>query len=90
VWDKEPPDPDHPLLQLDNVLASPHTAGLTPEARTTMGRIAAEQMLACLDGKRPPRLINPEAWPLYVQRFERAFGVAPERASAAARVAASG
>jgi D-3-phosphoglycerate dehydrogenase len=80
VWDKEPPGPDHPLLQLDNVIASPHTAGLTPEARRTMGRIAAEQMLACLDGKRPPRLINPEVWPAYAAGFERAFGFAPEAA----------
>ena len=89
VWDKEPPSPDHPLLQLDNVLASPHTAGLTPEARATMGRIAAEQMLACLDGKRPPRLINPAAWPLYVQRFERAFGFAPESGVPARRAASA-
>ncbi len=78
VWDKEPPPPDHPLLNLDNVIASPHTAGLTPEARATMGRIAAEQMLACLDGKRPPRLVNPDVWPTYAKRFERAFGFAPE------------
>ena len=78
VWDKEPPPPDHPLLNLDNVIASPHTAGLTPEARATMGRIAAEQMLACLDGKRPPRLVNPDVWPAYAKRFERAFGFAPE------------
>ncbi|MFL4969779.1 MAG: hydroxyacid dehydrogenase [Xanthobacteraceae bacterium] len=78
VWDKEPPGPDHPLLQFDNVVASPHTAGFTPEARRTMGRIAAEQVLACLDGQRPPRLINPDAWPAYARRFERAFGFAPE------------
>lgn len=78
VWDKEPPSPDHPLLKLDNVLASPHTAGLTPETRRNMGRIAAEQLLAALDGKRPPRLINPEAWPAYAQRFARALGFAPE------------
>jgi D-3-phosphoglycerate dehydrogenase len=76
VWDKEPPGPDHPLLQLDNVIATPHTAGLTPEARTKMGRIAAEQLLDCLDGKRPPRLVNPEVWPAYAERFARAFGVA--------------
>jgi D-3-phosphoglycerate dehydrogenase len=82
VWDKEPPAPDHPLLQLDNVIASPHTAGLTAEARSTMGRIAAEQVLACLDGRRPARLVNPDAWPAYVRRFEQAFGFAPERASA--------
>jgi D-3-phosphoglycerate dehydrogenase len=77
VWAKEPPPPDHPLLQFDNVLASPHTAGVTKEARQNMGRIAAEQMLDALDGKRPPRIINPEVWSRYVARFERAFGFAP-------------
>ncbi|HTB04592.1 MAG TPA: hydroxyacid dehydrogenase [Bradyrhizobium sp.] len=77
VWSKEPPPPQHPLLQFDNVLASPHTAGVTKEARENMGRIAAEQMLDALDGKRPPRIINPEVWPDYVRRFERTFGFAP-------------
>jgi D-3-phosphoglycerate dehydrogenase len=77
VWAKEPPPPDHPLLQFDNVLASPHTAGVTKEARENMGRIAAEQILDALDGKRPPRVINPEVWPRYVVRFERSFGFAP-------------
>ena len=78
VWSKEPPPPEHPLLQLDNVLASPHTAGVTREARLNMGRIAAEQMLGALDGKRPPRLINPEVWPAYSKRFERIFGFTPK------------
>ncbi|QPF87187.1 hydroxyacid dehydrogenase [Bradyrhizobium genosp. L] len=78
VWDKEPPPPDHPLLQFDNVLASPHTAGVTREARMNMGKIAAEQLLDALDGKRPPRIINPEVWPAYAKRFEKAFGFAPQ------------
>jgi D-3-phosphoglycerate dehydrogenase / 2-oxoglutarate reductase len=78
VWDKEPPPPEHPLLQFDNVLASPHTAGVTKEARENMGRIAAEQILDALDGKRPPRVINPEVWPAYAKRFERTFGFAPK------------
>jgi len=77
VWSKEPPPPEHPLLQFDNVLASPHTAGVTREARMNMARIAAEQMLDVLDGKRPPRLINPEVWPAYAKRFERVFGFVP-------------
>jgi D-3-phosphoglycerate dehydrogenase len=34
-------------------------------------------MIDALDGKRPPRLINREAWPAYVRRFERTFGFAP-------------
>jgi len=78
VWAKEPPPPDHPLLEFDNVLASPHTAGVTREARANMGRIAAEQVLDALDGMRPPRIINPDVWPRYVRRFERAFGFTPE------------
>lgn len=77
VWSKEPPPADHPLLQFDNVLASPHTAGVTFEARENMGRIAAEQILGAFDGKRPPRIINPEVWPRYAERFERTFGFAP-------------
>jgi D-3-phosphoglycerate dehydrogenase len=77
VWAKEPPPPDHPLLQLDNVIASAHNAGVTYEARATIGRIAAEQLLAIFDGKRPPRLLNPEVWPAYARRFERLFGWTP-------------
>jgi D-3-phosphoglycerate dehydrogenase len=76
VWAKEPPEPDHPLLRFDNVLASPHTAGVTHESRREMGRYAAEQMLEILDGKRPPRLINPEVWPVYRARFARIRGFA--------------
>ena len=82
VWEEEPPPPDHPLLQFDNVLVSPHTAGVTKEARANMGRIAATQLIDALDGKRPPRIVNPEAWPSYASRFERAFGKAPAKAEA--------
>jgi len=79
VWGKEPPPHDHPLLQFDNVLISPHTAGVTREARTNCAKIAAEQILDILDGKRPSRIINVEAWPLYARRFEHIFGFAPIR-----------
>jgi D-3-phosphoglycerate dehydrogenase len=78
VFDKEPPPADHPLLQFDNVIVSPHTAGVTHEARANMGKFAAEQMIMMLDGKRPPRLINPEVWPAYQKRFEQTFGFRPE------------
>jgi D-3-phosphoglycerate dehydrogenase len=78
VWAKEPPPVDHPLLAFDNVLVSPHTAGVTLETRGNMARIAAAQMLDALDGKRPPRIVNPEVWPAYVKRFEKTFGVTPQ------------
>lgn len=77
VWSKEPPPPDHPLLQFDNVLVSAHNAGVTTEARINMGNFAAASMLEALDGKRPARIVNPEVWPAYVERFAHTFGVTP-------------
>ena len=65
-------------MKFDNVLISPHIAGSTIEARENMGRIAAEQVLDILDGKKPPRLINPEVWPAYKERFARIMGGTPE------------
>ncbi len=78
VWDPEPPDPAHKLLSFDNVIASPHTTGITRESRDNIAHIAAVQMLDILDGKRPPRLLNPEVWPAYRARFERVMGFQPE------------
>jgi D-3-phosphoglycerate dehydrogenase len=78
VWDKEPPPADHPLLAFDNVIASPHTAGVTREARANMGKFAAEQLIMALDGKRPPRIVNPQVWPAYAKRFQATFGIRPE------------
>jgi D-3-phosphoglycerate dehydrogenase / 2-oxoglutarate reductase len=74
VWDKEPPPLDHPMLKLDNVVATYHTAGVTHEARRSMATFAAEQIVGVLKGGRPPRLINPEAWPAYAARFEAVLG----------------
>ena len=79
VWGKEPPPADHPLMKYDNVLVTAHMAGVTREARANMGKIAAEQMLDALDGKKLTRVVNPEVWPDYAKRFERMFGFVPQR-----------
>src|SRR6202030_2170275 len=76
VWGKEPPPREHPLLQFETVLASPHTAGITHEARENMGRIAAEQLLDALQRKPPPGLVNSEVLELYAERSERKLGFA--------------
>jgi D-3-phosphoglycerate dehydrogenase / 2-oxoglutarate reductase len=78
VWEDEPPAADHPLMAFDNVLVSPHTAGITRQSRHNIAKIAAEQMLDILDGKKPPRLLNPEVWPAYQERFQRILGFRPE------------
>ena len=75
VWDREPPPLDHPLLTLDNVIATFHTAGVTVEARRNMAAQAAEQIVGLLKGGRPPRLVNPEALPAYRARFEAILGL---------------
>jgi D-3-phosphoglycerate dehydrogenase len=79
VWAKEPPPLEHPLLALDNVIVSQHTAGVTRESREQMGRIAAQQILDILDGKPATRVLNPEVWPAFAARFERVFGFAPKQ-----------
>jgi D-3-phosphoglycerate dehydrogenase / 2-oxoglutarate reductase len=77
VFHQEPPDPGHPLLALDNVVASPHTAGITVEATRDLAFATAEQWITIFAGKVPPRLINPGAWPAYSDRFAAQFGIRP-------------
>lgn len=67
-------------MQFDNVLISPHTAGVTHESRIKITTIAVEQLLGAFDGSRPPRLLNPEAWGAFSKRFEKIFGRVPEAA----------
>ena len=62
VWQPEPPPLDHPLLALDNVFATYHTAGVTHEARRNIAAMGAEQIVGLVRGEKPPRLVNPEAW----------------------------
>jgi D-3-phosphoglycerate dehydrogenase len=60
VFDPEPPDPTNRLLQLDNVIATPHIAGATETSRDHLWRMAIAQALQVLRGERPPSLANPE------------------------------
>ena len=69
VWSPEPPPLNNPLLTLDTVVASYHTAGVTVEARRNMAAIAADQIVQILKGERPPRLLNPEIWPETLKRL---------------------
>jgi D-3-phosphoglycerate dehydrogenase len=77
VFLDEPPPLDHPLLTLDNVIVTPHNAGISEDALRAMAVGAAEQWITIFEGKVPPRLINPKAWPKYTERFQKIFGVTP-------------
>lgn len=77
VFHEEPPRPDNPLLHLDNVVATPHTAGITVEATRDIAVATATQWKAIFDGRMPPRLLNPDVWPRYCERFHDEFGFRP-------------
>lgn len=70
VWDAEPPTADHPLLSLDNVITSPHTAGVTRDSRERMARYAATQLIDIFDGKPPARPVNTAVLPIWQERVQ--------------------
>ena len=49
----EPPGADHPLLQLKQVIATPHMGAHTDDAMNAMGRMALHDCLAVLRGEEP-------------------------------------
>jgi len=77
VFDVEPPGPGHPLMQFENVLMTPHAAGITDVCNYRMAKWGAEQWIEVLNGKRAPRLVNPDCWDAYVERHQRVIGHAP-------------
>jgi glyoxylate reductase len=53
----------HPgLLELENLALTPHIGSASGATRRRMATRAAENCVAALEGRRPPDLVNPEAW----------------------------
>jgi D-3-phosphoglycerate dehydrogenase len=71
VWEFEPPPSSHKLLKLDNVIASPHTAGITRDSRDKMSEYVATQLLDLFDGKDPARPVNVEVLDIYREKFKK-------------------
>jgi D-3-phosphoglycerate dehydrogenase len=57
VFDQEPPPEDHPLFALENVILSPHSAGLSKEAAIRMAVSTARNVLAGIDGRLDPAMV---------------------------------
>lgn len=64
-------EPGHPLLALDNVILTPHLAGMTRESRGRMSVAAVEDTLRMLAGETPRHLVNPEVWSKFLERRRR-------------------
>ena len=60
MLEDEPPVPQNPLLLIDNIIFTPHSAALTQEALLRMGMDASEEILRVLRGERPLNCANPQ------------------------------
>ncbi|AHY47510.1 Lactate dehydrogenase and related dehydrogenase [Rubrobacter radiotolerans] len=57
VYEREPEV--HPkLLELENVVLAPHIGSASIETRDRMARLAAENLVAVLEGREPPNRVN--------------------------------
>lgn len=62
VFEKEPTDKDNPLLQLDNIVTLPHIGSSTTECENSVTELAVKNLVAGLEGRKPPNLLNEEVW----------------------------
>ncbi|HYB92019.1 MAG TPA: D-glycerate dehydrogenase [Candidatus Binataceae bacterium] len=59
VTDPEPIAPDDPLLELENVVITPHIGSASYATREMMANVAVENILAVMAGRLPPFCANP-------------------------------
>ena len=69
VFSTQPLPPDHPYLAMDNVIVTPHLAGITDDSMMRMGMGAAGEAIRVLSGELPINLRNPETVEHYRRRF---------------------
>jgi D-3-phosphoglycerate dehydrogenase len=69
VFATQPLPRDHPYFGFDNVILTPHMAGITEESMERMGTGAVAEAIRVLSGDLPLNLRNPEIVPAYRARF---------------------
>jgi len=60
VLEKEPPDPQNPLLKMENVIIAPHISFYSEESISELKRRTAENVSSVLLGKWPRSVVNQE------------------------------
>jgi len=62
VTEPEPLPTDSPLLTLDNILIMPHLGSASITARNNMSWMAAQNLIAGLNGEHLPNCVNPQVY----------------------------
>jgi D-3-phosphoglycerate dehydrogenase len=60
VFETEPPRIDNPLLHMDNVIGTPHGLSHADESVRRCAEMTQENVLAIVDGRLPPYIVNPK------------------------------
>jgi D-3-phosphoglycerate dehydrogenase len=60
VLEQEPPDMKNPLMEMDNVILTPHIGFYSEESKSELKRRAAENVTSVLMGKLPISVVNRE------------------------------
>ncbi|GCA50060.1 glyoxylate/hydroxypyruvate reductase B [Sinorhizobium sp. KGO-5] len=69
VFSTQPMAPEHPYFRQDNVIVTPHVAGITEQSMMRMGIGAAAEAIRVMEGGLPANLRNPEVVEHYRRRF---------------------
>ena len=87
VFTKEPPDPGHPLLQLEQVVVTPHLGASTREAQVNVAFDVADQIVEYLAGGTPRYAVNaPTVLPEELARLRPYLELAGKIGSLAAQL----
>ena len=62
VMAEDPPRADHPLLAMDSVVVSGHTAARGAHGSRELRRRSVQAVLDAVEGRPPEHLLNPDAW----------------------------
>jgi phosphoglycerate dehydrogenase-like enzyme len=60
VFETEPPDVANPLLQMDNVIGTPHALSHAEESVRRCAEMTEDNVLAIVEGRIPPFIVNPK------------------------------
>jgi len=73
VFEHEPLSMENPLVELENVILSPHCSDFNEGVGVEVEgvKLATENVLKALRGEIPVNIVNPEALPKWIEKFGR-------------------